>query len=302
MVKINRDKIIYQFGPENKPVAKIRPGETVLLETEDCFTSQIRSENDLVTKVDFSRVNPATGPIEVEGARPGDLLIVDILDIQVGSTGFMVTIPEEGAFGERIKQPSTKVVPVSQGKFHFNSSLSFPVQPMIGVIGVSPGDCSVPCGEIGDHGGNMDARVITKGARIYFKVRQEGAMVALGDVHAGMGDGEAVICGVEITSTVRIGLDVISAPDFVPERPVVELDNCFITIGHGPTLDDAAQSALNDMLDLVCYKTFMPVDEAGMLISAVGDLKVCQIVDPQKTARVEMPNSILPEPGMPILG
>ena len=300
MLKINRDSIIYQFGPENIPVAKIGPGGTALLETDDCFTSQIQGENDLVTEVDFSRVNPATGPLEVEGANPDDLLIVDILDIQVGSTGFMVAIPQEGVFGEMIKEPSTKVIPVSKGKFHFNSSLFFPVQPMIGVIGVSPGDRSMPCGEAGDHGGNMDAKVITKGARVYFKVRQKGAMVALGDAHAGMGDGEAVICGVEITSTVKIRLDIIAAPDFVPERPVVELDDRFITIAHGPTLDDAARSALEDMLDLLRYKTSMPVNEAGMLISAVGDLRVCQIVDPQKTARVEMPKRVLPDPAKPL--
>lgn len=297
---IKRDKIIYQFSPDHKPVAKIKPGETIVLETDDCFKSQIKSKNDLVTKIDFSQVNPATGPIEVEGAGPGDILIVEILDIEVGTTGFMVSIPGEGAFRKHIKNPVTKVIPVSNGEFHFNSSLSFPVNPMIGVIGVSPGDRSVPCGEIGDHGGNMDAKVISRGARVYFKVRQEGAMVALGDVHAGMGDGEAIICGVEITSKVKIRLDVVQSPDFVPSRPVVELDDRFVTIGYGSTLDDAAQTALDDMLELIQYKTDMKTDEICMLISAVGDLRVCQIVDPQKTARVEMPKSLLTNPASPI--
>ncbi len=302
MRTINRDKIVYTFGPENKPVAKIAQGESIIMKTHDCFAGQIKTEKDLITEVDFSRVNPATGPLEVEGANAGDILIVDIQDIQVGSTGFMVAIPEEGAFGSRIEKSSTKVVHVSDGAFHFNSSLSFPVQPMIGVIGVSPGDYSVPCGEIGDHSGNMDVKVVTKGARVYFKVRQKGALFALGDVHAGMGDGEAVICGVEIPARVKIRLNVLKAPEYLPERPVVELYDRFITItiGHGPSLDDAAHSALYDMLDLVCLKTGMSVNDAGMLISAVGDLRVCQIVDPQKTARVEMPKSTLKEPDLPI--
>jgi amidase len=300
MLIVKRDQIIYQFGPANRPVARVKPGETILVETDDCFKSQIKGEKDLVTEIDFSEVNPATGPVEVEGAKPGDILVVDIQDIELGKTGFMVTIPEEGAFGDRITHPKTKVVPVSEGMFRFNSSLVFPVHPMIGVIGVSPEEEPIPCGEIGDHGGNMDAKVITRGARLYFKVRREGGMVALGDAHAGMGDGEAVICGVEITARVRLKLDLIRSPAFVPPRPVVEYGDLCITIGHGTSLDEAAHVALNDMLELLQYKTGMEEDEISMLISAVGDLKVCQIVDPQKTARVEIPKSVLPHPDAPV--
>lgn len=174
MKTIQRTQVIYHFSPDNPPVTSVKPGDTVLVETDDCFGSQIRSEKDLVTAVDFSKVNPATGPIEVEGAVPGDLLSVQVLDIQVGKKGFMVAIPEEGGFGHVIKEPATKEILVSEGEFWFTRSLSFPTNPMIGVIGVSPADGAVPCGEIGDHGGNMDAKVICRGARVYFLVRQEG--------------------------------------------------------------------------------------------------------------------------------
>jgi amidase len=300
MVTITRDKIIYAFSTDNEPAAQVKPGESLSLETHDCFTGQIRSELDLISSVDFSKVNPATGPVAVEGAVPGDILVVYIEEIDVGTTGFMVVIPEEGAFGARIQEPSTKVVPVKRGRFQFNRELSFPVRPMIGVIGVTPRNRSIPCGEIDDHGGNLDAKVITKGARVYFRVQHEGALLALGDVHAGMGDGESVICGVEIPSKVRIRVDLVRSPEYLPPRPVVELGDLFITIGHGPTLDDAAQTALDDMLELIRYKTGMSTDEIGMLISAVGDLRVCQIVDPQKTARVEMPKSILGKTRKPL--
>jgi amidase len=300
MIRITRDKITYEFSPEMAPVAVVQPGEVVELQTHDCFTGQLQSEEDLITAVDFSRVNPATGPVAVEGAKPGDLLVVEIQEIKLGDKGFMVTIPGEGAFGSRFSTPATKIVQVKEGKFHFNRSLSFPVRPMIGVIGVAPKHGPVPCGENGDHGGNMDATVITAGSRLYFLVRQSGGLLGLGDVHAGMGDGESVICGVEIPAVVRIKLGLVPSPEYSPLRPVVDLEDRFITIGHGPTLDDAAQQALDDMLELVMYKTGMQVPEAAMLISAVGDLKVCQIVDPQKTARVEMPRSVLPDPLAPL--
>lgn len=300
MILITRDKITYRFSPDLEPAAVARPGEVVELETHDCFTGQLSTEEDLVTAVDFSRVNPATGPVAVEGAEPGDLLTVDVQDIALGERGFMVTIPGEGAFGGRFKTPTTKVVPVKGGRFQFSSSLSFPVRPMIGVIGVAPANETVPCGEIGDHGGNMDATVIAGGARVYFRVRRPGGLLALGDVHAGMGDGEAVICGVEIPAVVRIRVGLVRAPDHAPLRPVVELQDRFVTVGHGPTLDDAARQALDDMIELLMRRTGMPEHEAAMLISAVGDLKVCQIVDPQKTARVEMPRAVLPDPSAPL--
>lgn len=296
MIRITRDRITYRFSPDMEPAAVARPGDLVELETHDCFTGQLRTEEDLVTAVDFSRVNPATGPVAVKGAEPGDLLVVDIREITVGDRGFMVTIPGEGAFGGRFREPVTRAVPVEGGRFQFSSSLSFPLRPMIGVIGVAPERGVVPCGEIGDHGGNMDASVITTGARVYFRVRRPGGLLALGDVHAGMGDGEAVICGVEISAVVRVRVGLVKGPEHAPLRPVVELDDRFVTIGHGSTLDDAARQSLEDMIDLVMRRTGMPDAEAAMLISAVGDLKVCQIVDPQKTARVEMPRSVLPDP------
>jgi amidase len=301
MQEIRRNQVIFHFSPNNRPITTVRPGETLAVETDDCFRSQIKSEQDLVTEIDFSKVNPATGPIAVQDAEPGDILVVDIRRIDVESTGFMVAIPGEGAFGDRLKEPVTRVVPVHDGRFWLDKDLSFPVHPMIGVIGVSPGDREVPCGEIGDHGGNMDAKVIRQGARVYFRVRQEGAMFALGDAHAGMGDGEALICGVEIPARVELRLDLIKRPPIVPPRPVVEVDDLFVTIGLGPTLDEAASCALNDMMDLIHQRTGRSLDEISMLISAVGDLKVCQIVDPQKTARVEMPKTIFPDPGQPVL-
>ncbi len=302
MMRITRDKITYKFSPDEKPVAAVQPGEIVEFHTHDCFTGQLQSEEDLISVVDFDRINPATGPVAVDGAKPGDLLVVEIQDIELGTEGFMVTIPGGGAFGKRFSTPTTKLVRVKEGKFHFNRSLSFPIRPMVGVIGVAPVEGSVSCGEIGDHGGNMDCTAITAGARLYFLVRHDGALFGLGDVHAGMGDGEAVICGVEIPAVVRVKFGLVSSPEQAPLRPVVELGDRFITIGHGPSLDAAAQQALDDMLELVMQRTNLQVAEAAMLISAVGDLKVCQIVDPQKTARVEMPRSILPVPEIPLWG
>lgn len=293
MRTLSKENVIYTFSAKNQPIFSVEPGEIFQVETDDCFRSQIQQKSDLVTSIDFSQVNPATGPIEIKGAQAGDLLIVDILDLEVGKQGIMVALPEHGAFGHRLQETVTKVVPVVEQKFVFNDTLSFPLTPMIGVIGVAPAEKEVPTGEIDDHGGNMDAKVIRKGARLYFHVQTNGALLALGDAHAGMGDGEALICGVEATAKVTLQCDLLKAQNFVPQRPVVEVNGIFATIAHGETLDDAAAKALDDMADLLRAKSSISEAEAAMLISAVGDLKVCQIVDPQKTARVEMPKAAL---------
>ena len=85
--RIGRDDVIWAFGPDLEPVLEIEPGEVVTLETNDCFTGQIRTEADLVTEIDFDRVNSATGPIAVRGAEPGDSLVVELLEVR----------PDEGA-------------------------------------------------------------------------------------------------------------------------------------------------------------------------------------------------------------
>jgi amidase len=99
--RITRDQVIWAFGPELGPVLDIEPGETVTFETNDCFTGQIRSEDDLVTEIDLERINSATGPVAVRGAEPGDSLVAEILDVRPIEWGVATLIP---GFGQLIEQ------------------------------------------------------------------------------------------------------------------------------------------------------------------------------------------------------
>ncbi|MDX6449596.1 MAG: amidase, partial [Gaiellaceae bacterium] len=91
--RLGRDQIVWAFGPDLDPVLEVEPGDTVTFETNDCFTGQIRSEDDLVTEIDFDRVNSATGPVAVRGAEPGDSLVAEILDVRPAEVGFATLIP-----------------------------------------------------------------------------------------------------------------------------------------------------------------------------------------------------------------
>src|SRR5438128_12562201 len=107
--RIGRDEIIWAFGPDLEPVLEVEPGATVTFETNDCFTGQIRSEDDLVTEIDLTRINSATGPVAVRGAEPGDSLVVEILDVRPAERGFATLIPGFGQLIDQVQKPLTRM-------------------------------------------------------------------------------------------------------------------------------------------------------------------------------------------------
>ncbi|MTA03232.1 MAG: hypothetical protein F2582_02945, partial [Actinobacteria bacterium] len=173
-----------------QPVLRVKAGATIHLETWDCFTGQVQSEADTVEKLDLNRVNSATGPIFVEGAMPGDSLAVTLKTIDPGPQGAGMVIPEWGQLIHKSKSPVTRIFKVSDGIVTMNEKVSFPAVPMLGVIGVAPESGAIATFEAGRHGGNMDDHFHRKGATLYMPVFQEGALLAIGDMHASMGDGE----------------------------------------------------------------------------------------------------------------
>ena len=203
---IPKEEAIFGFGPEMKPILEADPGEVVTFETHDCFSGQIQTESDLVTDIDFSKVNPATGPVSVRGAEPGDSLVVEILDISPGPQGVATIIPGYGQLIDLVESPVTKVLPLRDGIIHFSDEIRFPARPMVGVVGVATGGEQVVNAMPGKHGGNLDDHLHGVGTSIYFPVRQRGGMFAVGDMHASMGDGEICGTGVEIAGEVTRAL------------------------------------------------------------------------------------------------
>src|SRR6476619_2224262 len=137
--RISRDDVIWSFGPDLEPVIEVQPGDVVTFETNDCFTGQIQSADDLVTEIDFARVNSATGPVAVRGAEPGDSLVAEILEIRPGPRGFATLIPGIGQLIDKVRSPVTQVFDVEGGTIRMNERVSFPARPMMGVIGVATG-------------------------------------------------------------------------------------------------------------------------------------------------------------------
>lgn len=291
MLTINADQVVYSMSPKNVPVAEISSGDTLMFITKDCFSNQIRSEQDLFESVGWATINPATGPVSIKGAEPGDTLAVHIRDIEIAEQGCMVTVPEMGAAGDIISISETKIINIKHGKALFNDKISIPIDPMIGVIGTAPEREDIPCGTPGRHGGNMDTRLIKKGNIIYLPVFVDGALLAMGDLHAVMGDGEVSVTGLEIPGKVTVKVELIKEKS--EPWPVLETNDYWYVIASGEDLDAAADLALKAMLEFLGKRTDISLNDRVSLLSACGNMEISQIVDPLKTIRLGISKDIM---------
>lgn len=282
---------IFKFSKDNKPVLKIESGDTVLIHTCDCFADQIRTPEDKLEAMDWEKVNPATGPVYIEGAETGDVLKVTIENISINNQGVMAAGKDHGVLGKVLDPLSSKLITIDDNKAIFDDKLSFPLNPMIGVIGVAPDKEDINTGTPGIHGGNMDNAMIGAGAILYLPVFTKGALFALGDLHAVMGDGEIGVTGIEIAGKVNVRLEILKGLTLV--NPILENNQHLTTIASKETLDEAVDTSTLDMFNLLLNKLPFEKNELAMLMSAVGHTQICQVVDPLKTARFVMPKWVL---------
>ncbi len=295
---IGDDSFIHEFTPDLAPVATLSPGERATVRTVDCYCNALRRDGDpwLELRRHVPGPNPATGPIAIAGAQPGDTLAVNILAIRPDAQGAMNVRAGVGGLGEYIEGCETRVFPIVDGYVDFFGR-RLRAAPMIGVIGVATaGANGAICTETPHmHGGNMDDRHITAGATVYLPVSQPGAQLALGDVHALMGDGEVAICGLECASEVDICCELIKGR--AEPWPVVrDAQGCYRVNCSAGTLDEAAKLAREALLGFLERRLDgMTRNHIAMLMSLAGDLEIAQIVDPLVTCRMGMRAGVLPE-------
>jgi formamidase len=269
------------------PIAVIAPGDEITVETADASDGQLTAGSTAadVPGLDFTRVNPVTGPFAIEGARPGDALVIDILDVSVASWGWTAVIPGFGLLADDFPDPHLRISTIADGRAELLPGVSVPVVPMIGTIGVAPP-------EPGPHamvpprrwGGNLDIRHIGPGARLVLPVGVEDALLSLGDAHAAMGDGEVAGTGVETEATVRLRVGLHR--DAAPGTPIVETHArtqrsgaALATTGVGPDLMAATVEATRALVQEITTRTGLSAEDAYLLASVAADLKISEVVD-----------------------
>lgn len=291
MIELDDSKTLFSFDKDLKPVLKVPSGETVRIRTKDCFGNQLQGPEDQLSEIDWEAINPATGPIYVEGAVAGGTLKVHIDNIELDAQASSCTGKDEGVCGDRFSDWATHFCKVEDGKVVWDERLSIPVAPMIGVIGVAPEGEPVNCGTPGKHGGNMDNTAIAAGATLYFPVAVDGALFGCGDMHAVMGDGEVSVSGAEVAGYATVTLTAL--PELSVPNPLIENDTHFGIIVSAESLDKAAELAVQQMVDLLASRTNESEADLVMLLSLVADVRVCQMVDPEKTVRFMVPKYVL---------
>lgn len=276
-VRITRDKLVYGFDAGTPPVATIAPGDTVTVETYDTSTGRIHKPEDVPAFVavrDPKKVNPAAGPIYVEGAEPGDALAVTILDIKLAPLGFARALKGAGVIQDGIREHGVVMVRVEGDQLIYGEKLRFPARTMVGVIGTAPPEGTIYTAHPGPQGSNIDLTIIKTGATVYLPVHHPGALLAIGDIHASMGDGEVCGTGVEINGEVSARVELLKGQ--APERVWVETPEAWATTGQAESLDDAVKQAVEGMTALLMERFDLDKTEAFLLVSARGDARIGQ--------------------------
>ncbi len=290
MINLSKLTATYTFSPHNPPVVYVDPGTTIEFETMDALNEQIQSDDDSASQVDLDHVNAATGPVFINGAKPGDTLVVEILDIRPSESGSALIIPGFGLLQDSLPGPYTKVFHQEKdGTYKFGESIRIRPKPMIGTIGVAPLE-PITTLSSGIHGGNLDTTDIRAGSKVYLPVLVEGALFGVGDVHAAMGDGEVCGTGIECGARVSIRLDLIHGDPIA--RPRIETDSEMMFVASAEGLDNAIKLALQEAVLWLEASHQMKAEEAYVLVSLVGDVRIGQVVDPMVTVRVAIPKSV----------
>ncbi len=268
------DDFVRTFSKDHEPCYRAKDGETVQFRTLDCYSGQVKTDADFPFDLDEETSDFATGLLYVEGAEPGDVLVVDILDVEVDPQGVCCAVG--GPLVEDC-EPRTKVIPIENRIATFND-LQWEVDPMIGVIGVAPAGEEIACVQIGDHGGNMDSKVIKKGSRLYFPVQVSGALLGMGDIHASMGDCELCGNGIEIAGNITVRVSVIK--DFELHFPVTETPEKWYVNVARPEYEEALKCACTEMQRLIMDAYAWDKTDAFLYMSLQCDIEINQFTLP----------------------
>jgi len=287
-----------------KPVLHIASGDTVTLDSLSGEPDDLPSHmallpehREVLAKTPRgSGPHLLTGPIHIEGAEPGDVLEVRILDVTLRQDwGWNIiepllgTLPDDFPISRRLHIPLDRVKRTALLPW----GTELPLDPFFGNFGVAPPPHYGRITSIipREFGGNMDNRALTKGATVYFPVFNRGALFSAGDGHALQGDGEVCLTAIETSMTGTF--EFIVRKDLKAAFPRAETATHYIAMGMNEDLDDAAKQALRHMIAWIVELTGLPAIDAYTLCSIAADLRITQMVDINKGVHSMLPKTAL---------
>lgn len=270
---------------------EIAPGDAVAYELQEVSGGQITARStaaDLV-RMDMGRTYPLAGPVFVNGARPGDVLEVTVVDLQPAAWGWTSISPGFGLLPDDFPEPYLRIWDLAAGTHtHLRRDIRIPLDPFLGTMGVAPDEPGAfPVMPPGKFGGNMDIRHLTAGSTLLLPVWVDGALFSCGDAHAVQGDGEVCISAIEapMRAVLRFGLRRhvrISSPHFITPgtlTPKHDGKGYYATTGIAPDLMEGARAAVRSMVEHLVGTYHLSREDAYVLCSVAVDLKISEVVD-----------------------
>jgi len=286
------DRFNYVWDNSIAPALEIEPGDEIELHVRDASDEQITASSgvDAIGRLDFEHVNPVSGPVFVKGAKPGDVLAVELLTFRPRDWGWTAIIPGFGLLADEFPDPWLRISRVDEerGRVEFAPSITLPYRPFPGTVGVAlPEPGRHPVVPPSRHGGNMDIKHLLAGTTLYLPVGVEGALFSLGDTHAAMGDGE--VCGTAVETAMDVTLRLSLRRDFSIDAPQYELPrgvsadvpdtDWHVCTGVGPDLMEAARAATRATIAHLMERRGLERQEAYALASVACDLRIHEVVD-----------------------
>lgn len=307
-VEVVPDDHSYVFSPYREPIARVRPGERVRIHTEDAFGSRIRGVDDVPSRAlaDARFLNPQTGPIWVEGARPGDALAVHIEAIEPARDWAVSALVPH--FGGLTSTPATRTLqpPLAErvwiwgldgGRLSCDAlpGVELELDPFMGTLAVAPELEAISALAPGPFGGNMDVPDVRPGNTVVLPVRNEGALFYTGDAHARQGQGE--LCGValEMTATVTVRFELRDGAGI--EWPRIESPDRLMVVGSARPMEDAARIANAELIAWLAADHGLDPLDAYQLLTQAGGLYVGNMVDTTYSLVASIARAHLPGEG-----
>ena len=289
---VRADAFEYAWDNSVEPALEIESGEAVQLHVRDASDEQIGPGSSAadVLELDFSHVNPVSGPVFVKGAEPGDTLAVELLEFAPPAWGWTAIIPGFGLLADEFPEPWLRIseVDAGNGRVRFSEQVTLPYRPFPGTLGVAPPEPGQhPILPPSRYGGNMDVKHLNPGVTLYLPVGVEGALFALGDTHAAQGDGE--VCGTAIETAMDVVVRLTVRKEMRVEMPQYDVpaglvgaheqSGYHVCAGVGPDLLEAARDAVRATIAYLGEHRGLDREEAYALASVAADLRIHEIVD-----------------------
>ncbi|RJE27180.1 Acetamidase formamidase [Aspergillus sclerotialis] len=293
-VHVRRDHAHLKWSKNIEPVLTVSPGETVTFDAVDSSNGQLgkTSETSIIPSVDFSLVNPVFGPVYVRDAQPGDVLKVEVLDLETADWGWSAIIPGFGLLADEFTDPALNIWSLDKEKGYtlFKDNICVPMRPFLGCMGVAPAsddELSTVPPTVG--GGNMDCRELSVGSVVYLPVQATGALFSCGDGHAAQGHGE--VCGSAIETPLKATLRFevcknqpwVTSPQYqIPpgaQPQVIPDRGQYATMGIDSDLLEATKKALRNLIQWLVATKGLNRNEAYILASVVADLHIAEAVN-----------------------